>query len=155
MKQVILEYGGAVIAILGAISFFLIFNRFFIGSEGVLGQMLSYSIGEKSLSDNKEFDVYQEKRCPQIVQKEEALIVVNQNVALLEFLEAKDTNGNALPVFISRAWEENGERISLGASEDGASICVSKAGVYRLEVYAVDNNGKKISQILNLLVNAR
>ena len=82
MKQVILEYGGAVIAILGAISFFLIFNRFFIGSEGVLGQMLCYSIGEKSLSDNKEFDVYQEKRCPQIVQKEEALIFPNRKISL-------------------------------------------------------------------------
>ena len=46
MKQVILEYGGAVIALIGMLSFFLVFQLFFVGRDGVIGQMLAHSIGE-------------------------------------------------------------------------------------------------------------
>lgn len=56
MKQVILEYAGAVIALLGTLSFLLVFNYFFVGKDGVLGQMLVYSIGEKSIVEMDEND---------------------------------------------------------------------------------------------------
>lgn len=67
MKQVILEYAGAVIALLGMLSFLLVFNHFFVGKDGVLGQMLVYSIGEKSIAEQEAFDAYKNDILPNII----------------------------------------------------------------------------------------
>ena len=46
MKQVILEYAGTVIAMVGMLCFLLVFHQFFVGPDGVLGQMVILLINE-------------------------------------------------------------------------------------------------------------
>lgn len=155
MKQVVLEYAGAVIAVLGAISFFLVFHQFFVGREGVLGQMLMYSIGENSMAENEAFDAYKEKPAPVFVEKDQAELIVNQKCLLADYCEAKDWKGEELPVFINRAWTEDGEEVSFRIWEDGQLISFSNAGVYFVEVYAVDENQRQTNMVLKLFVNER
>lgn len=45
MKRVILEYAGAGIAVVGAISFFAFLSRFFMGKEGVFATFISMVLG--------------------------------------------------------------------------------------------------------------
>lgn len=53
MKQVILEYAGAVIALIGMLSVLLVFQLFFAGKDGVLGQMLDDSMGETRMVESE------------------------------------------------------------------------------------------------------
>ena len=63
MKQVILEYGGSVIALIGMLSFFLVFQLFFVGRDGVLGQILAHSIGETRIVEEGCGRYQSEKYC--------------------------------------------------------------------------------------------
>ena len=155
MKQVVMEYAGAVIAVLGAISFFLLFHQFFVGQNGVLGQMLVYSIGNYSLAENKAFDVYKENEMIHFTDQTEGNPVVNQKILLSDHCEAKDENGDVLPVYIKRAWDIDGKEVSFRIWEDGQIISFSSAGIYRVEVYTIDKSGKEISKIFQLFVNER
>lgn len=155
MKQVILEYAGAVIALLGTFCFLIIFQSFFVGKEGALGQMLEYSVGEKTIAEHQAFDEYKRELPPQIVEKEGILLAVNQRVSLSDYFEAKSNKGDLLPVYLQFAWDMDGNETNLGASADKRTICVEKAGIYLIQIYAVDENGKAASQRLKILVNER
>lgn len=155
MKQVFLEYAGAVIALLGAFSFLLVFHHFFVGGDGVLGQMLVYSIGEKSIAEHEAFDTYKKDISPNIVEKEELDIVANQSVFLTDCFEAKSSKGDHLQVYLKCAWDLDGNETNIGVSEDKRSICVPEPGVYWIQIYAIDENGKESSKITKILVNER
>lgn len=45
MKNVILEYAGAVLAVLGAISFLVIIGRLFMGPKGMLAALVLTVLG--------------------------------------------------------------------------------------------------------------
>ena len=45
MKQVILEYAGAGIAVMGTIGFFALLSFFFMGNEGALARFISMVLG--------------------------------------------------------------------------------------------------------------
>lgn len=45
MKNVILEYAGAAIAVFGAISFFAIIGRLFMGKAGILAALILEVLG--------------------------------------------------------------------------------------------------------------
>lgn len=45
MKRVILEYAGAVIAVIGTIGFFAFLSNVFMGKEGVLALFISFVLG--------------------------------------------------------------------------------------------------------------
>lgn len=155
MKQVMTEYAGAVIALLGALSFFLVFHTFFVGGEGVLGQMLTYSIGEKSIAEHEAFDAYKTQLPPIITEKDYYVVVANKRVSLSSCFEAKASNGDSLQVYLDRAWNMAGRETNIGVSEDRRSICVPAAGSYWIQIYAIDEKGIKSSQIVTLLVNER
>ncbi len=45
MRNVILEYAGATISVLGAICFFIIIERLFMGKEGLLSALILTVLG--------------------------------------------------------------------------------------------------------------
>lgn len=45
MKQVILEYAGAGIAVMGTLGFFALLSFLFMGSEGALAKFISMALG--------------------------------------------------------------------------------------------------------------
>lgn len=155
MKQVILEYAGAVIAVIGALSFFIVFHQFFTGENGVLGKILLYSIGEKSIAENSSFEEYMNDLPPSIVEKEGYEIVVNKKIQLKDCFEAKTQNNESLAVYLRNAWDMSGNPINLAISQDATTICVSEAGIYQIEIYAIGENGKETSKILKIVVNER
>ena len=155
MKQVILEYAGAVIALLATLSFLLIFDHFLVGKDGVLGQMLVYSIGEKSIAEHEAFDAYKNDIPPTIVEKDGYIVVANQRVCLTDCFEAKSSKGDNLPVYLRCAWNLDGNETNIGVPEDKRSICVPEAGIYWIQIYAINENGRESSQIVKLLVNER
>lgn len=155
MKQVFIEYGGAVIAVIGALSFFVIFNQFFVGEEGVLGQLFAHSIDEKTMVEHEDFDEYKKDVPPTIALKGVNTLVANQRVNLSDCFEATSASGELLPVYLMGAWDLDGNEKNIGASEDKKSICVSQAGIYMIQIYAVDSSGKATSRMHKLLVNER
>lgn len=155
MKQVFIEYAGAVIALLGMLSFLLIFHHFFVGKDGVLGQMLVYSIGEKSIAEHEAFDAYKKDMPPTIAEKDGYVVVANQSVRLTDCFEAKSNKGDDLPVYLKCVWDMDGNETNIGVSEDKRSICVPEAGIYWIHIYAINENGRESSQMVKLLVNER
>jgi hypothetical protein len=155
MKQVILEYAGAVIALLGTFCFLIVFQYFFVGEEGALGQMLKYSVGEKTIAEHEAFDEYKRELPPKIVEKKDLFLVANQRVSLSDYFEAKSNKGDILPVYLEFAWDMDKNETNMGACADKRTICVEKAGIYLIQIYAVDENGKATSQRLKILVNER
>lgn len=45
MKNVIVEYAGAVIAVLGTVSFFVLLGQFFLGRDGMIAILIAAALG--------------------------------------------------------------------------------------------------------------
>lgn len=155
MKQVILEYGGAVIAVLGAFSFFIVFHSFFVKQDNVLERLLRYSISDTTIAENKAFDIYMNDVPPSITEKEDIVLIAQKRILLTDIFEARSGRGEILPIYLREAWDENGSSANLEPSEEGRSICPYAAGIYWAEIYAIDENGKENSVVVKLLVNER
>lgn len=158
MKQVFEQYASAVIAVLLSSTLLaVIWGGAFFQGKGipqVLGQILTYSVGEKSIAENNVFEEYMSGIAPIIVEKN-IYIKANQRILLSDCFEAKSKQGTVLPIFLKRAWNRNGEEVSVDVSEDKTAICVSETGICWVQVYAIDENGKESSKIVRLLVNER
>ena len=159
MKQVFEQYASAMIAaFLALILLTFIWSGSYFQQNGipqVLGQMLTYSIGERGILEHSAFWEYRKGAAPTITKREDVLVVANQRIRLSDCFEARSYQGEALSVFLKNAWTENGEETDLGISSDGTSIYVSEAGVYWVQLYTVDENRKESSIITKLLVNER
>lgn len=159
MKQVFEQYGSSVIAAMLASTIFLIlFCGNFLGERGlgrVLGQVLEYSIGEKSIGITEAFRDYMSDAAPTIVEKEHDIVCVNKQILLSDCYEAKSGKGEYLPVYLQRAWKADGAEIDLSGDSNETSICFSEAGAYCLQLCAIDDNQKETSVVVKLLVNER
>lgn len=158
MKQVFEQYASAIIAVLlASLLFTVMWSGAFFQGKGipqVLGQILEYSIGEQFITENGTFEEYMNEAAPAIIECN-AYVVANQPVLLSDCYEAKSYQGTVLPVFLKRIWDTDGTEVDVGVSEDRETICMSEAGIYWVQVYTIDENGKQSSKIAKLLVNER
>lgn len=159
MKRVFEEYGSAVIAVLIASTIFavLLGGNVLKGRNlpQLLGEVLTDSVGENGIYENSAFQDYFNAVPPKITQREDILVRENERILLADVYEARSQEGSRLPVYLQKAWRLSGEEIDLGLSSDGTSICVSDAGVYWLELYAVDDKQRETTVMVKLLVNER
>lgn len=158
MKQVLEQYGAAIISVLMATTVLaVIWNGSFGNNQGlaqVLGHLLGHSIEEGSASGSQAYDDYMSSAAPSI-EIQNCYLVENQRVLLTECFQAKSYEGEVLPVYLKKAWSLSGEETDLGLSSDGSSICVPEAGLYFAQVYAVDSKKKETCIQVKLLVNER
>ena len=158
MKQVFEQYGGAVVAVLLATVIYVFFLQENI-LQGktipqLLGEVLSYSVEEEDVRSDA-FAKYMQEGAPRICRREGVWMRCNERVELTDLFEAQSARGLDLPIYLQQAWTLSGETIDLGASEDRTSICISQAGVYWLQLYAVDEKGNETRVMLKLPVNKR
>lgn len=158
MKQVFEQYASAIISVLMATTVLaVIVGGSFGSSQGlgqVLGQVLGYSIEAYSIGENSEYDAYMSSAAPSI-QSKNYYLVENKRVPLTDCFQAQSNDGESIPVYVKKAWSLDGEETDLGLSADGTSICVSEAGVYWVQVYALGDNQKETCVQMKLLVNER
>lgn len=159
MKRVFEEYGSAVIAVLLASTIFavLLGGNVLKGRNlpQLLGEVLTYSVGERDIYENSAFQDYLNAVPPKIIQREDILVRENERILLSNMFEARSQEGSLLPVYLQKAWRLNGQETDLGLSSDGTSICVPDAGVYWVELYAVDDKQRETTVMVKLLVNER
>ena len=158
MKQLLEQYASAVIAAMLALVLFLVIGRNVYG-EGqgisqVLGKVLQYSIGEKAITDNNVLEELINKGILDI-EVQNIYIPINEESLLSDYFSVKDINGNETNVYLKQAWNEAWEEVEVGVSTDKRCICISQAGVYWMQIFALDGNAKEHSWIVKLLVNER
>lgn len=158
MKQLLEQYASAVIAAMLALVLFLVIGRNVYG-EGqgisqVLGKVLQYSIGEKAIIDNNVLEELINKGILDI-EVQNIYVPINEESLLSDYFCVKDINGNETNVYLKHAWNEAGEEVEVGVSADKRCICISQAGVYWMQIFALDGNAKEHSWIVKLLVNER
>lgn len=159
MKKVFEQYGSSLIAVLLASTILAVLLRGNVFGDNrfvqLLGQMLNYSIGENREYESGAFQDYMSGTSPKITQRENCLVRENERVLLADLFEARSQEGGHLPVYLKKAWRLSGEETDLGLSTDGTSICVADAGVYWVQLYAIDEHQKETSVMVKLLVNER
>lgn len=159
MKKLFEQYGSAIVSVILALLILgvLLKNPVLEKSyfNQMIGKVITYSVDEKEKRNNETFENYMNTSPPQISWKDDANVMINQRVLLTDLFEAKAWNGASLPIFLQRAWRLNGSAVNLGESEDGASICVPEAGIYWVQLYAVDEMKKDTSVMVKLVVNER
>lgn len=158
MKQLLEQYASAVIATMLALVLFLVIGRNVYG-EGqgisqVLGKVLQYSIGEKAITDNNVLEELINKGILDI-EVQNIYVPINEESLLSDYFCVKDINGNETNVYLKQAWNEAWEEVEVGVSADKRCICISQAGVYWMQIFALDGNAKEHSWIVKLLVNER
>lgn len=158
MKQLLEQYASAVIAAMLALVLFLVIGRNVYG-EGqgisqVLGKVLQYSIGEKAITDNNVLEELINKGILDI-EVQNIYVPINEESLLSDYFCVKDINGNETNVYLKQAWNEAWEEVEVGVSADKRCICISQAGVYWMQIFALDGNAKEHSWIVKLLVNER
>ena len=158
MKQVFEQYASTVIAVFLSLTIFSVIGMgTFLQGQGisqVLGQVLGYSVGESPIVQNQAFKEYMGGVAPTIREKS-VYLAENKHIFLSDCFEATSGNGAVLPVFFSKLWNVDGTEFDLKVSADKTSFYAPKAGVYWVQVYAVDKNYKRCSVISKLLINER
>ena len=158
MKQLLEQYASAVIAAMLALVLFLVIGRNVYG-EGqgisqVLGEVLQYSIGEKSIIENNVLEEFINKGILDI-EVQNVYVPANEETLLSDCFCVSDTKGNVQNVYLKQAWNEAWEEVDVGVSADRRCICISHTGVYWLQIFVLDGNAKEHSWIVKLLVNER
>lgn len=158
MKQVFEQYGSAVVAVLVATMIYLLLLQENVlqgkGFSQVLGEVLEFSLEAEHFQSDA-FKEYMSEAPPQISKREDVWIRCKERVQLTDLFVAKSSRGETLAIYLQQAWTRYGEQVDLGVAEDRTSICVEEAGVYWVQLFTIDDNGKETSVITKLLVNER
>lgn len=150
MKQVFEQYASVIISMLIAVFVLAVITEGDFGSRNGIES----SIDNYVRNENKAYDTYMSSAAPSI-QLKNYYLVENKKVLLSDCFQAQSNNGDSLTVYLKGAWSLAGEETDLGLSTDGTSICVPEAGVYWVQVYAVDDDKKETCVQMKLLVNER
>ena len=158
MKQLLEQYASAVIAGALALLLFLVIGRNIYGENQGISQVLGYilqdSVGEKSIIENDVLEEYLNNGILDI-EVQNVYLEENKKILLSDCFCVKDRSGNVQDIYLKQAWNEAWEEVEVGVSADQKSICVPHAGVYWMQILALDGNGKEHSWIAKLLVNER
>ena len=158
MKQVFEQYASAVITGMVSVILLIVIGKNIyghgIGISQVLGMILQDSIGEKSMVENMAMELYLQGTTFELKEKN-VYIAADQEVLISDYFEARDSNGKIVPTYLGKVWNQNWEPIELRISTDGRIVCISKAGVYWMQIFTVDKNEKQHSWIVKVLVNER
>ena len=158
MKQVLEQYASAIIATwIALILITVLINGSFFQGKGIaqiLGQVVEYSIGEKTVLENEAFENYM-SYIPPTIREKDVYIVKGQSVCLSDCFEAKSNQGELLPVYVKKIWDETGREVNAQLSVDTSQINISRTGSYWLHIYAEDKNNRVCERVVRLLVNER
>ena len=158
MKQVFEQYASAVIAgMLALILLVMIGKNIYgqdVGISQVLGLVLEHSVGEKAIVENYAMEMYLEGTVFGINSKN-VYMTVDEEIAVSDCFEVRNSYGQRVPVYLGEVWNHNWEVVEVKKTSDGSNVCISKAGVYWLQIFTVDKNKKQHSWMVKVLVNER
>ena len=157
MKQVIIEYAGAALAILGATVVFALLGGVFMGGEGigsVLGKILSYSIAEETQTEQSALEEFYTGTTLELEEKN-VYLTANQMTLVSDCFVVKNQLAEEVEIQAKRLWDADWNERTAEISEDGRSVCISETGCFWLEVSALDSNQREHGWIVKVLVNER
>ena len=158
MKQVLEQYGAALIAVLVALMLFRTIggSGFFKGKgiSEVLGMMVQYSIGDKSMVDQGALEELAQHSILEIEEKN-VYFTVSQSRNISECFVAKNKQGQELSLCVKQVWDRNWVEVNTMNWKSGQDIQFSETGIFWMEICAQDANQKEHSWIVKVLVNER
>ena len=158
MKQVLEQYASAVITAMLAILLLMVIGKNIygqdIGISQVLGMVLNDSVGEKAIIENNAMERYVQGT-GFVLKEKNVYLVVDQETSISDCFEVRNSRGLRASLYLDKVWNQNWEIVDVRKSMDGRKICISKAGVYWLQIFTIDKNNKQHSWVVSVLVNER
>lgn len=158
MKQVIEQYASAVLTGMLAVVLLMVIGKNIYGPDmgisHVLGLVLQDSIGEKAIVENDAMETHVQGTSF-VLKEKNVYISVDQEIFISDCFEARNTYEETVPLYLGEVWNHNWETVNVEKSSDGRKLCISKAGVYWLQIYTLDKNKKQHIWVVKVLVNER
>ncbi len=160
MREVIRQYGGAMLAVTAAIAILMLLFVQIGGGDGVtgvwhiIGARAQQSTGEMEQSISQEMEELYNRSGPKCQVRQESLWYAKVSYALEELVAATDQEGNPAEIFIEQAVNPAGEDI-LSQVQDNQGLTFPQKGVYRLLVRGRDTQGRVSRSWVYINMNQR
>lgn len=78
---------------------------------------------------------------------------VNVTYILSDYISARDSSNNILPVTVEKIFRRTGEDVTYLFDGNAGTITFDSPGIYDLQIYTMDSNNKMCRQKISLAVN--
>ena len=161
MKKVMEHYAGAVIATLVAWGVFGIFCIPSFGSDETfflyLGTMVKEVVFTEAVSvkSGNAFDVYMNRTEPVFTMPDCTQIQSGKKIAVSSILEAVDVQGKNVDILLQNSWDENFQQTDSLEILENTNLYFKNFGVFWVELYTTDNEGRNSHSIVRIFANER
>lgn len=158
MKKIFGYYGIAVVSVVVVLALFSILFGVSFENRQNLQQMLGTMIEEQLEQHTKQirmgtaFDTIADHPLPNITLTSTDAIVKGKQVALTQFLDAHDTYGKVIDVYVKGVWNEDMKEDTSVQLIAQTHLLFASAGVYWLEVSASDAQGYQRNSMVKIYV---
>jgi len=136
----------------------LVLNSFFVGKDSFFAVLISAVVQgetqENVATGGDAFEQHMNHVSPRIDLKNPYVLKEGEIVALQEIFSAITEENSLIPVSMLGCWNADGIEGEIGYIDE-EYICASNPGIYWMNIYAVDDNGRDRDVLLKVFVNER
>ncbi len=161
MKKVMAHYAGALVAVCVALGIFGIFYGASFENQNItsyLGSIIQNAIEEAAnkVEIGTAFDTYMDVPAFQFVtMRQYNSLKEGSTVPISQIVYALDGKGYQRAVKVLHCWNENFEAARTLRISNGSTLHIMRQGIYWLQLYAEDREGRSSSTLLKIYVRPR
>lgn len=161
MKEIIIQYGSALIAMLVGIAIFAAFSRISYrngtGVAAALGDWIEGEHAQVLLKESVEraFDCYGKSRNLEISFIGDLPIVAGVKTELLRHFQAVGSNGTAVPIRVYAIKDAEGNCYPTQKQEGKEYLYLEQPGIYRIYLQAEDDQRRRLEAAISFPVQSR
>lgn len=155
MKKILEHYANAVIAMMVAFGIFGIFYG--LSFSNTLKDAITTIIftNTSTLKTGNAFDSYAKQISPNFIILNDKEIEIGERIPISSIVKAVNPNGEELEVLLKNSWDENFQSTNSIEILDKNHLYFHEAGVFWVELYALNSNGYDRCAVVQIFANER